>query len=167
MHASKENVVDFVLSTTSYSCWVPESTVEAGTEGSNNVWSWCPKTRSAGIRTLLLELNLTAGLALGGRAGAKDDVEESGWKMVAGDVFRAPKDAMLLCVQLGSGVQIILSAFITLFFAALGARAPPAELLLFCSLPQHHLRPCQKLQQCGSLCIPVRTSAGVGTCLMT
>ena len=56
-------------------------------------------------------------------AGAKDDVEESGWKMVSGDVFRAPKDAMLLCVQLGSGVQIILSAFITLFFAALGAHA--------------------------------------------
>ena len=53
-------------------------------------------------------------------AGAKDDVEESGWKMVSGDVFRVPKDAMLLCVQLGSGVQIILSAFITLLFAALG-----------------------------------------------
>ena len=45
--------------------------------------------------------------------------------MVSGDVFRSPKDAMLLCVLLGSGVQIILSAFITLFFAALGARAAP------------------------------------------
>jgi hypothetical protein len=54
-------------------------------------------------------------------AGAKEDTEESGWKMVSGDVFRSPKDAMLLCVQLGSGVQIILSSFITLFFAALGA----------------------------------------------
>ena len=54
-------------------------------------------------------------------AGTKDDVEESGWKMVSGDVFRSPKNATLLCVQLGSGVQIILSAFITLFFAALGA----------------------------------------------
>jgi hypothetical protein len=41
--------------------------------------------------------------------------------MVSGDVFRSPKDTMLLCVQLGSGVQIILSSFITLFFAALGA----------------------------------------------
>jgi len=57
----------------------------------------------------------------GTRAGAKDDVEESGWKMVSGDVFRSPKDTMLLCVQLGSGVQIILASFITLFFAALGA----------------------------------------------
>ena len=61
-------------------------------------------------------------------AGAKDDVEESGWKMVSGDVFRSPKSAMLLCVQLGSGVQIILSSFITLFFAALGAHRPSAPL---------------------------------------
>ena len=52
--------------------------------------------------------------------GPKDDLEESGWKMVSGDVFRAPPHAMLLCVQLGSGVQIITSGFITLFFAALG-----------------------------------------------
>ena len=42
--------------------------------------------------------------------------------MVSGDVFRPPKDAMLLCVQLGSGVQIITSSFATLLFAALGER---------------------------------------------
>ena len=45
--------------------------------------------------------------------------------MVSGDVFRAPPHAMLLCVQLGSGVQIITSGFITLFFAALGALRLP------------------------------------------
>lgn len=49
-----------------------------------------------------------------------NDMEESGWKMVSGDVFRPPKNAILLCVQIGSGVQIITSAFATLFFAALG-----------------------------------------------
>jgi hypothetical protein len=51
---------------------------------------------------------------------AGNDMEESGWKMVSGDVFRPPKNAVLLCVQIGSGVQIITSAFATLFFAALG-----------------------------------------------
>lgn len=51
---------------------------------------------------------------------AGNDTEESGWKMVSGDVFRPPKNAVLLCVQIGSGVQIITSAFATLFFAALG-----------------------------------------------
>ena len=49
-----------------------------------------------------------------------NDTEESGWKMVSGDVFRPPKNATSLCVQIGSGVQIITSAFATLFFAALG-----------------------------------------------
>ena len=49
-------------------------------------------------------------------------MEESGWKMVSGDVFRPPKNAIHLCVQIGSGVQIITSAFATLFFAALGER---------------------------------------------
>ena len=53
-------------------------------------------------------------------AGPKDDLEESGWKMVSGDVFRTPRDAVALCVQVGSGVQIISSATLTLFFAALG-----------------------------------------------
>ena len=51
---------------------------------------------------------------------AGSDMEESGWKMVSGDVFRPPKSAISLCVQIGSGVQIITSAFATLFFAALG-----------------------------------------------
>ena len=40
--------------------------------------------------------------------------------MVSGDVFRTPRDAISLCVQVGSGVQIISSATLTLFFAALG-----------------------------------------------
>ena len=56
---------------------------------------------------------------------AGNDLEESGWKMVSGDVFRPPKNAIHLCVQIGSGVQIITSAFATLFFAALG-ECPPA-----------------------------------------
>ena len=56
---------------------------------------------------------------------AGNDTEESGWKMVSGDVFRPPKNAILLCVQIGSGVQIITSAFATLFFAALGKTALP------------------------------------------
>ena len=66
------------------------------------------------------------------RAGPKDDMEESGWKMVAGDVFRPPRSVTLLCVQVGSGIQITASFFITLFFAALGA--PPSCFwgLAFC-----------------------------------
>ena len=43
--------------------------------------------------------------------------------MVSGDVFRTPKEPLLLCVEVGSGVQICSSAFITLLFAALGEHA--------------------------------------------
>ena len=54
--------------------------------------------------------------------------------MVSGDVFRPPGNATLLCVQLGSGVQIILSSFITLFFAALGAPSARAPLSPHCDV---------------------------------
>mmetsp|Transcript_1335 Transcript_1335/g.3985 ORF Transcript_1335/g.3985 Transcript_1335/m.3985 type:complete len:711 (+) Transcript_1335:270-2402(+) len=60
--------------------------------------------------------------------------EESGWKMVAGDVFRAPKDPLLLCVEVGSGVQILCSAFITLLFATLGFLSPASRGALLTAL---------------------------------
>lgn len=66
--------------------------------------------------------------------GAKDDLEESGWKMVSGDVFRTPRDAVSLCVQVGSGVQIICSATLTLFFAALGMEQHSMESVLKCMI---------------------------------
>ena len=50
--------------------------------------------------------------------------------MVSGDVFRTPKDAIALCVQVGSGVQIICSATLTLFFAALGEPHDSSPTLL-------------------------------------
>lgn len=60
-------------------------------------------------------------------SGDQTDADESGWKMVAGDVFRAPSNPLTLCVQVGSGVQILTSAFITLFFAALGFLSPASR----------------------------------------
>ena len=60
-------------------------------------------------------------------AGQGQDVEESGWKMVSGDVFRAPANPLSLCVQVGSGVQILASGFITLLFAALGFLSPASR----------------------------------------
>ena len=36
-----------------------------------------------------------------------DDIsDESGWKLVHGDIFRPPKQRLLLSVLVGSGVQI-------------------------------------------------------------
>ncbi|KAK9807028.1 hypothetical protein WJX72_011093 [[Myrmecia] bisecta] len=83
------------------------------------------------MRTIRRDLQRYEGLL--GDAGSAD-TEESGWKMVSGDVFRAPKNAVHLCVQLGSGVQIISSAFITLFFAALGFLSPASRGALLTAL---------------------------------
>lgn len=44
----------------------------------------------------------------------EDAQEEFGWKLVHGDVFRAPKKGMLLSVFLGSGTQIFIMTLVTL-----------------------------------------------------
>uniref|UniRef100_A0AAQ5YU71 Transmembrane 9 superfamily member n=1 Tax=Amphiprion ocellaris TaxID=80972 RepID=A0AAQ5YU71_AMPOC len=54
----------------------------------------------------------------------EDAQEEFGWKLVHGDVFRPPKKGMLLSVFLGSGTQIFIMTFVTLFFACLGFLSP-------------------------------------------
>lgn len=55
---------------------------------------------------------------------AEDAQEEFGWKLVHGDVFRPPRKGMLLSVFLGSGTQIFIMTFVTLFFACLGFLSP-------------------------------------------
>lgn len=50
--------------------------------------------------------------------------EETGWKLVHGDVFRPPPHGGLFAVLVGSGVQVTLMAVITMFFAVLGFLSP-------------------------------------------
>lgn len=50
--------------------------------------------------------------------------EETGWKLIAGDVFRAPKHAHLLAVLTGSGVQVLGMVCATIVFAVLGFLSP-------------------------------------------
>merc|ERR1719352_1861478 len=53
-----------------------------------------------------------------------DIPEETGWKLVHGDVFRKPKHSKLLAVCVGSGVQILGMSVVTLCFALLGFLSP-------------------------------------------
>lgn len=53
--------------------------------------------------------------------------ELSGWKLVVGDVFRAPSNPRLLCVMVGDGVQILGMAVVTILFAALGFMSPASR----------------------------------------
>ncbi|XP_020583677.1 transmembrane 9 superfamily member 7-like [Phalaenopsis equestris] len=50
--------------------------------------------------------------------------EESGWKLIHGDVFRPPANYSLLCVYVGTGVQFLGMTVVTLIFALLGFLSP-------------------------------------------
>ncbi|CAD6218171.1 unnamed protein product [Miscanthus lutarioriparius] len=50
--------------------------------------------------------------------------EETGWKLVHGDVFRPPTYSDLLCVYVGTGVQFFGMLLVTMIFAVLGFLSP-------------------------------------------
>jgi len=54
----------------------------------------------------------------------EDAQEETGWKLVHGDVFRPPSRPLLLSVLVGTGVQVFSMALITMIFAVLGFLSP-------------------------------------------
>ena len=55
---------------------------------------------------------------------AQDDIDEKGWKLVYGDVFRTPRYTKLLSVLAGFGVQMLLTCAVVLVFAVLGFLSP-------------------------------------------
>merc|ERR1719454_957685 len=57
-------------------------------------------------------------------ASADEAFEETGWKLVHGDVFRKPRHARWLAVSVGSGVQILGMSVVTLIFALFGILSP-------------------------------------------
>ena len=61
----------------------------------------------------------------GTSAAVEDGVQEdSGWKLVHGDVFRPPKHPLLLSVFLGNGAQLFVMTGLTIAFALLGFLSP-------------------------------------------
>ncbi len=54
----------------------------------------------------------------------EEQKEETGWKLIHGDVFRPPQYADWLSVLVGTGAQIFAMAVITLLFAVLGFLSP-------------------------------------------
>jgi len=62
---------------------------------------------------------------LGGTSALEDGVQEdSGWKLVHGDVFRTPSRPLLLSVLLGNGAQLFVMTGTTIVFALLGFLSP-------------------------------------------
>uniref|UniRef100_A0A1B0A641 Transmembrane 9 superfamily member n=1 Tax=Glossina pallidipes TaxID=7398 RepID=A0A1B0A641_GLOPL len=63
----------------------------------------------------------------------EDTLEETGWKLVHGDVFRPPRNTRLFSAVIGSGIQIFFMALITIFFAMLGMLSPSSRGALMTS----------------------------------
>ncbi len=62
---------------------------------------------------------------LSGTSALDDGVQEdSGWKLVHGDVFRAPSHPLMLSVFLGNGAQLFVMTGFTIVFALLGFLSP-------------------------------------------
>eukprot|EP01126_Amoeba_proteus_P038065 TRINITY_DN3954_c0_g1_i6.p1 TRINITY_DN3954_c0_g1~~TRINITY_DN3954_c0_g1_i6.p1 ORF type:complete len:489 (+),score=59.27 TRINITY_DN3954_c0_g1_i6:534-2000(+) len=50
--------------------------------------------------------------------------DETGWKILYGEVSRPPVNPTLLCVLVGSGTQVVCMVFITMVFSVLGFLSP-------------------------------------------
>lgn len=57
----------------------------------------------------------------------EDSLEETGWKLIHGDVFRPPRFPKLFVSIVGTGVQIFFMALITLTLAMLGMLSPASR----------------------------------------
>lgn len=57
----------------------------------------------------------------------EEALEETGWKLVHGDVFRPPRYPMILSALIGSGVQVFCMVLITIVFAMLGMLSPASR----------------------------------------
>eukprot|EP01056_Protomagalhaensia_sp_Gyna25_P005190 Protomagalhaensia_sp_Gyna_25__5189@NODE_61_length_5787_cov_21_667015_g45_i0_p2_GENE_NODE_61_length_5787_cov_21_667015_g45_i0NODE_61_length_5787_cov_21_667015_g45_i0_p2_ORF_typecomplete_len652_score122_45EMP70/PF02990_16/8_2e199TMEM192/PF14802_6/0_07TMEM192/PF14802_6/1_7e03TMEM192/PF14802_6/8e02TMEM192/PF14802_6/18_NODE_61_length_5787_cov_21_667015_g45_i028464801 len=79
---------------------------------------------SAVVGTILLRTLLRDIARYNSLDDLEDAQEESGWKLVHGDVFRRPNFSKLLATCAGTGVQVLIMAALTLTFALLGVLSP-------------------------------------------
>jgi len=82
-----------------------------------------------GMIAMILIRNLCRDITRYNRVPTEEDRaeerEESGWKLVHADVFRPPTShPMLLSVMVGTGAQLLMMAFFTIVFAAVGFLSP-------------------------------------------
>ncbi|CAK9304798.1 unnamed protein product [Gordionus sp. m RMFG-2023] len=82
----------------------------------------------SGILTMIIIRTLRKDIARYNREeDLEDTLEETGWKLVHGDVFRPPKFPVLFCALVGSGLQIAAMSLIVLCFAVLGVLSPASR----------------------------------------
>lgn len=78
----------------------------------------------SGMVAMILLRTLHRDIAKYNDMEADDQGEETGWKLVHGDVFRKPPHSKALAVSVGSGVQLLVCSCVTLVFSAVGFLSP-------------------------------------------
>lgn len=94
----------------------------------------------AGILSMIIIRSLRRDIAKYNREDEPEEaIEETGWKLVHGDVFRPPKNTDMLVILIGTGIQLFTMSFITIVFAMLGMLSPSyrgalvtSSLFLYC-----------------------------------
>jgi len=82
----------------------------------------------AGILTMIIVRTLRKDIAHYNKLEEEEDpIEETGWKLVHGDVFRPPRNSKLLASLVGSGIQIFCCTFIVIVFAMFGMLSPASR----------------------------------------
>ena len=83
----------------------------------------------SGIITMIIIRTLRRDIAKYNMADEdlEESIEETGWKLVHGDVFRPPVNNKLFAAVIGSGIQIFSMMAITIFFAMLGMLSPASR----------------------------------------
>lgn len=72
-------------------------------------------SRSPGILTMIMVRTLRRDIArYNTEDNIEDTLEETGWKLIHGDVFRPPRHPRLFASVIGSGIQIFFMALITI-----------------------------------------------------
>lgn len=77
-----------------------------------------------GMVAMIMMRTLRADVTRYNSMDPNEEAEETGWKLVHGDVFRPPSNPMLLSVLIGSGVQVFGMTVVTMIFAVLGFLSP-------------------------------------------
>lgn len=81
-----------------------------------------------GILTMIIVRALRRDIARYNTYEALEEaIEETGWKLVHGDVFRPPRHPRLFAAVIGSGIQIFFMALYTIVFATLGMLSPASR----------------------------------------
>jgi len=78
----------------------------------------------SGMVAMILLRTLHRDIAKYNDMAVEDSAEETGWKLVHGDVFRKPPHSKPLAVAVGSGIQLLVCAAVTLIFSAAGFLSP-------------------------------------------